>query len=291
MRALRPANRGAGSRRPVRVVYQRGLAEGLTRRASRGDRHHTAARGVSHADAPVRGAGVPSHRSNRGRSVGGGLVPSHLSHRAEDRLRMAENAASVIGHRSSVAVAIGAGIVLLAAPLAGQTSLSIYGDGRVVMRRSLAQPLEKGRNTLTLKIDALDPATLFSADTGVALVSAVLRPATDQAAALAREMGQTLSFVRTREVGGADTIRATVIRTDPPQFRLPDGRFLLTAPGEPLFPPDAIRTAPEVAITLDATRARPRTDLAYVVSGAARWEAVYQVMLVGGKCQVTGAAT
>jgi hypothetical protein len=211
---------------------------------------------------------------------------------------MAENATSVVSHRlPAAAAAIGAGIVALAAPLAGQTSLSIYGDGRVVMRRSLAQPLEKGRNMLTLKLDALDPATLFSPDTGVVLVSAVLRPATDQAAALAREMGQTLSFVRTREAGGADTIRATVIRTDPPQFRLPDGRFLLTAPGEPLFPPDAIRTAPEVAITLDATRARPRTDLAYVVSGAARWEAVYQVILGGGggggggKCQVTGAAT
>src|SRR5690349_958208 len=170
MRALRPANRGAGSRRPVRVVYQRGLAEGLTRRASRGDRHHTAARGVSHAHAPVRGAGVPSHRSNRGRGGGGGLVPSHLSHRAEDRLRMAENAAAVVSHRlpvASAAAAIGAGIVVLAAPLAGQTSLSIYGDGRVVMRRGLAQPLEKGRNTLTLKLDALDPATLFSPDTGV----------------------------------------------------------------------------------------------------------------------------
>jgi hypothetical protein len=193
-------------------------------------------------------------------------------------------------------------LALVATPLAGQTSLSIYGDGRVVVRRSLPQPLEKGRNAVTLKLDALDPATLFSPDTGVALVSAVLRPATDQAAALARVVGQTLPFVRPREAGGADTIRAAVIRTDPPQFRLADGRFILSPPGEPLFPAEAIRTAPEVAITLDATRARPRTELAYVLGGAARWEAVYQVILAGGgsgggggggggKCQVTGAAT
>jgi hypothetical protein len=184
-------------------------------------------------------------------------------------------------------LALAAGVV----PLAGQTSLSIYSDGRVVVRRSLAQPLDKGRNTLSLKLDALDPATLFSPDTTVALLSAVLRPATDQATALARAVGQTLAFVRVREAGGADTVRATVVRAEPPQYRLPDGRFLLSQPGEPLFPADLIRTAPEVAVTLEAARSRPRTDLAYVVTGAATWEAVYQVVLLGAGCQVSGAAT
>jgi hypothetical protein len=176
-------------------------------------------------------------------------------------------------------------------PMMAQTSLSIYSDGRVVVRRSLAQPLERGRNTLSLKLDALDPATLFSPDTAVALVSAVLRPATDQATALQRAVGQTLAFVRVRESGGADTVRATVVRAEPPQYRLSDGRFLLSPPGEPLFPADLIRTAPEVAVTLEATRPQPRTDLAWVTDGAARWEAVYQVVLAGGRCQVSGTAT
>jgi len=176
-------------------------------------------------------------------------------------------------------------------PMMAQTSLSIYSDGRVVVRRSLAQPLEKGRNTVTLKLDALDPATLFSPDTAVALVSAVLRPATDEAMALQRAVTQTLAFVRVRESGGADTVRATVTRADPPQYRLPDGRFLLSSPGEPIFPADLIRTAPEVAVSLEATRPQPRTDLAWVADGAARWEAVYQVVLAGGRCQVSGTAT
>jgi hypothetical protein len=176
-------------------------------------------------------------------------------------------------------------------PLAGQTSLSIYSDGRVVVRRSLAQPLDKGRNTLSLKLDALDPATLFSPDTAVALVSAVLRPATDQGSALVRAVGQTLAFARMRPSGGSDTVRATVVRADPPQYRLPDGRFLLSQPGEPLFPADLIRTAPEVTVTLEAARPRPRTDLAYVLTDAAHWEAVYQVVLLGAGCQVSGAAT
>ncbi|PYO97200.1 MAG: hypothetical protein DMD60_07785 [Gemmatimonadetes bacterium] len=191
---------------------------------------------------------------------------------------------------ASIGVAVLAGIAAVA-PLAGQTSLSIYTDGRVVVRRSLPQSLDKGRNTVGLKLDGLDPATLFSPDTSVALVSAVLRPATDRAGALARAAGQSLAFVRMRPGGGVDTVHATVIRTEPPQYRLPDGRLLLSEPGEPLFPADLVRTAPEVSVALEAARARPRTDLAYVVDGAARWLAVYQAVLLGVKCQVSGTAT
>jgi hypothetical protein len=192
---------------------------------------------------------------------------------------------------ASVVSTLAAGVALFAAPLAGQTSLSIYGDGRVVVRRSLPQPLDKGRNTLTLKLEGLDPSTLFSPDSSVALVSATLRPASERADALRHAVGQTLSFVRPRPGGGADTVRATVIRTDPPQYRLPDGRFLLSEPGEPLFPAELVRTAPEASVALEATRARPRTELAYVADGAARWDASYQVVLAGVRCQVSGSAT
>ncbi len=204
---------------------------------------------------------------------------------------MAQIASSLVRRPSSVCLVMAAGSALLGAPLAGQTSLSIYTDGRVVVRRSLPQPLQKGRNTLTLKIEGLDGATLFSPDTAVAVVSAVVRPPSALDAALAAATGQTLSFVRPRAAGGADTLRATVVRSDPPQYRLPDGRYLLSPPGEPLFPPDVVRTTPDATVGLEATQPRPRTELAYVADGAARWEAVYQVMLLGGRCQVSGAAT
>src|SRR4029077_8727865 len=151
--------------------------------------------------------------------------------------------------------------------------------------------LQKGRNTVTLKLEGLDGATLFSPDTAVAVVSAVVRPPTAQDAALAAAAGQTLSFVRPRAAGGADTVRATVVRSDPPQYRLPDGRYLRSTPGEPLLPAELVRTGPEAAVALEATQARPRTELAYVADGAARWEAVYQVVLLGARCQVSGAAT
>ena len=176
--------------------------------------------------------------------------------------------------------------VLLGTALAAQTSLSIYRDGRVVVRRTLPQALQQGRNSLTLRLEALDPATLFSPDTAVSVVSATVRYPSTSTDALARAIGQTLSFVRTK----GDTIRATVVRADPPQFRLPDGRLLLGSPGEPLFPAEVVRTAPEAQVVLDASRARQRTDIAYVAQGAT-WEALYQVILTGTRAQVTGTAT
>ncbi|HEV2672838.1 MAG TPA: hypothetical protein VGU74_17230, partial [Gemmatimonadales bacterium] len=87
-----------------------------------------------------------------------------------------------------------------------------------------------------------------------------------------------------------DTVRATVVRTDPPQYKLPDGRMLLSPPGEPLFPAELVRTTPEAQLVLDASRARQRTDIAYVAQGVT-WEALYQVIVTGARGQVSGTAT
>src|SRR5437016_11215533 len=113
---------------------------------------------------------------------------------------------------------------------AAQTSLSIYRDGRVVVRRTLPQALQQGRNALTLRLEGLDPATLFSSDTSVSIVSATARYPSTKNDALTRAVGQTLSFVRERSDGKADTVKATVVRVDPPQYRLADRRLLLDAP-------------------------------------------------------------
>src|SRR5882762_9201471 len=187
---------------------------------------------------------------------------------------------SAIGYRLSAV------LVLAGTPLAAQTSLSIYRDGRVVVRRTLPQALQQGRNALTLRLEALDPATLFSPDTSVSVSSATVRYPSSSTDALARAVGQTLSFVRSK----GDTIRASVVRADPPQFKLSDGRLLLGLPGEPLFPAELVRTTPEAEVVLDAARARPRTDIAYVAQGMT-WEALYQVIVTGARAQVTGTAT
>jgi hypothetical protein len=85
-------------------------------------------------------------------------------------------------------------------------------------------------------------------------------------------------------------MRATVVRVDPPQYKLPDGRLLLGPPGEALFPAELVRTTPEAQLVLDAARPRQRTELAYVAQGMT-WEALYQVVLTGAKAQVSGTAT
>jgi len=187
---------------------------------------------------------------------------------------------------SGIGYRVSAALLLLAAPLSAQTSLSIYRDGRVVVRRTLPQALQQGRNALTLRLEGLDPATLFSPDTAVAVSSATVRYPSTATDALARAIGQTLSFVRAK----GDTIRATVVRADPPQFRLSDGRLLLGMPGEPLFPAELVRSTPEAQVVLEASRARQRTELAYVAQGMS-WEALYQVVLIGSRVSISGTAT
>ena len=185
---------------------------------------------------------------------------------------------------------IGCLLSVTAARLAAQTSLSIYKDGRVVVRRTLPQALQQGRNTVTLRLEGLDPATLFSSDTSVSVAAATVRYPSTKSDALAHAVGQTLSFVRERGDGRTDTVKATVVRVDPPQYRLADGRLLLEEPGQPLFPPELVRTAPEAQVVLDAGRARQRTEIAYVAQGMT-WEVLYQVIVMGSKAQISGTAT
>lgn len=182
------------------------------------------------------------------------------------------------------------GCLLTASAGQAQTSLSIYSDGRVVVRKTIPQKLQRGTNIFSLDLPGLDPATLFSPDSNVAVTSAVLRPATDLEAALRASVGRTLSFVQ----GKGDTIQATVLSVNPPQTRLANGLVMFSLPaGMPLFPAEAnlIRSRPEAVVALEASRARDATDLAYVSQGVT-WEAVYQAVLGGsGSALVTGAAT
>ena len=180
-----------------------------------------------------------------------------------------------------------AALACLTGSAAAQTSLSIYSDGRVVVRKTIPQKLDRGRNVLSVDLPGLDPATLFSPDTSVAVVSSVLRPATDRDAAMRAAIGRTISFFRDR-----DTVQATIVSVTPPQYRLPNGLLQLSLPGEPLFPAEAslIRSKPEAIVTLEASRSRDATELVYVSQGVT-WHAVYQAVLGNGSATVSGAAT
>src|SRR3989454_647378 len=253
-------------------------ATGVAPRALDGARDQSRARGVSRADAALGRVRLGRHGAHGGARGRGRLVPPHLPDRETGRTPMAARATFT---------ALGSALVLSTVAAAGaraQTSLSVYADGRVVVRRALPQPLDKGRNTVVLK-EGIDPATIFSPDTAVALVAAQARGATTQQEALARARGQTLAFAREK-----DTIRATVVSVEPPQYRLGDGRFLLATPGTPLFPAELVRSEPQVTLAVEASRSRPRTEIAYSAAGAS-WEAVYQIVLAEGRASVSGAAT
>jgi hypothetical protein len=195
---------------------------------------------------------------------------------------------SAISYRLSAVAVLGA-VAVSPSLLHGQTSLSIYSDGRVVVRRTLPQALQKGRNAVTVQFDGLDPATLFSPDTAVTVSGATVRYPSSASDALNRALGQTIAFV-SEGLGRRDTIKATVVRVDPPQFKLADGRLLLALPGQPLFPNELVRTAPEAMLSLDASKSRPNTQLAYVAQGVT-WEATYQAIIGSAQASVGGAAT
>src|SRR2546422_8365433 len=275
MREVRHGYGGHRDRWPVRQLHAETQPPGHQDRAPRGHRHDRAACGVCGLGT-ARGADGPAG----GRGECAPVVRVDVSHSKTRNTGVDKMRLSAISYRVSAV------LVLVATPLAGQTSLSIYRDGRVVVRRTLPQALQQGRNALTLRLESLDPATLFSTDTSVSVTSATVRYPSTANDALARAVGQTVSFVR----GKGDTLRATVVRVDPPQYKLSDGRLLLGPPGEALFPAELVRTSPEAQIVLDASKARQRTELAYVAQGMA-WEALYQVILTGARAQVTGTAT
>src|SRR6266480_4976905 len=211
-------------------------APGRQDRTARGHRHDRAACGVCGP-----GTACGADRAARRSSECAPVVRVDFSHSKSRNTVVFEMKPSAICRLLSAVLLIGA------APAAAQTSLSIYRDGRVVVRRTLPQALQQGRNALTLRLEALDPATLFSTDSSVSIASVTVRYPTTKADALGRAIGQTLSFVRS--VG--DTVKAAVVRVDPPQYRLPDGRLLLEQPGEPLFPAELVRTGPEAVVVLD----------------------------------------
>src|SRR6185437_10455715 len=196
-----------------------------------------------------------SHAPNDLRRGCARLVRFDVSHSQTNRLGVAQmtHAKQAVSRqpsaiRSSLLMAFG--LWLMATAGQAQTSLSIYSDGRVVVRKTIPQKLQRGTNIFSLDLPGLDPATLFSPDSNVAVTSAVLRPATDMEAALRASIGRTRSFV----VGKGDTIQATVLSVNPPQSKLSNGMVMFGFPnGTPLFPAEAslIRSKPEAVVTLD----------------------------------------
>jgi hypothetical protein len=180
--------------------------------------------------------------------------------------------------------------VLPASPLTAQTSLTIYNDGRVLMRRTVPVAVPKGSSVQRLTLGALDPATLFSLDSSVTIMGLSYDGAVDEASALRRSVGKRLVFRLPPSPSGArDTISALVLGVDPLRLQLPDGRISFTAPGIPLYPSDVVVAEPTANLSLRSADAKDKLRLGYFTGGAS-WQASYQVILGRSDARVTAMA-
>jgi hypothetical protein len=183
-----------------------------------------------------------------------------------------------------------AALVLLARPLAAQTGLTIYNDGRVLVRRTLPVALPAGPSQHRLSLGALDPATVMALDSGVTVTGSAYDESVDEQNTMRRAVGLTLKFLTGSTRNGIpDTTSAVVVGVNPERFRLADGRISFQRPGLPLYPAELVLTDPTLALALRAAAARPSLRLGYFTHGAA-WTAQYVVILAKGVARVSGSA-
>jgi hypothetical protein len=190
---------------------------------------------------------------------------------------------------SEAAGRLGRAILLigaLAAPLQAQTSVTIYNDGRVLVRRELPVAVPKGASTHKVELGQLDPASLFPLDTGVAIARLSYDGATDEASVLRRSVGRRVVF---RLPESQDTLSAMVLGVDPLRLQLPDGRVTFQPPGAALYPADVVVADPATTLDLRSIRSHDRLRLGFFTGGAS-WQASYQVVLGGRNARVAGLA-
>jgi hypothetical protein len=173
-----------------------------------------------------------------------------------------------------------------AASLAAQTSITIYNDGRVLVRREMAMAVAKGASNHKVALGPLDPASLFPLDSGVAITRLTYDGATDEGSVLRRSVGRRVVF---RLPESKDTLSALVLGVDPLRLQLPDGRVTFQPPGAALYPGDVVVADPTVSLDLSSSRAQERLRLGFFTGGAT-WQASYQVTLGGRTARVAGMA-
>jgi len=177
---------------------------------------------------------------------------------------------------------------------AQETSLTIYQDGRVLVRRAF--PLQVPRGTSTLGVDLgtrnVDPGTIVALDDAVEIRGAAVAAATGQQAALRRALGRELDFMTAGSDSFPRFVHGTLLSLDPPAVRV-NGRVIYAMPGAPTFPDSLVSLAPRVDLTLEAARPERSLRLAYQLQGL-QWRASYALVLpreAGARSAITGLAT
>lgn len=177
-----------------------------------------------------------------------------------------------------------AALLLAAAPAAAQTGLTLYNDGRVLVRRDFPIAIARGDGEYLLPLGLVDPGSVFPLDSGVTLVQGRYDAGVDYESVLRRAVGRRLTFR-----SGKDTVIAELVAVDPARYRLADGSITFVAPGTPQFPADLVTLEPGFRAAIRSDRARRALHLGYFTAGGG-WSASYQVVLGGKQARVTGSA-
>ena len=176
---------------------------------------------------------------------------------------------------------------------AQETNLTIYADGRVIVRRSLPVAVARGTTTIAadLGMRELDPASLVALDSGIEVKGVRVSGAVGADGSLRRSVGTDV-FFRTGSDSLPRYVRAHVLSVDPPAVRLDGGNVMYAWPGTPVFPDSMVQLAPRYELTLEASRPATSLRLLYLSSGLS-WAAAYTVLVPrggSGTASITGVA-
>ncbi|MEO8139407.1 MAG: hypothetical protein ABI742_07175 [Gemmatimonadota bacterium] len=172
----------------------------------------------------------------------------------------------------------------LAAQSPAPVSLTLYNDGRVLVRRLVPLDIRRGDSEQRVALGPVDPATVFTLDSNVSIVGSAYDGAVDYASAMRRAVGRRLIFRN-----GKDTLSAELVGVDPERYRLPDGTITFERPGSPQLPADVVLLEPTLRLSLTSAQARKDLALAYFTQGGG-WFASYQVVITGTSARVSGLA-
>ena len=176
----------------------------------------------------------------------------------------------------------------LTAQQAPTTSVTLYQDGRVLVRRAYPVRLPSGSSVQHLTLGPIDPSSLVSLDSDVAITGATTTPGLDAESALRGMVGQSILFRSGATL--KDTVRATLVSVEPVRVRLADGTIYFGLPGTPTFPADQLPAESSTDVRVQARRGVDQFRVGGFAQGGS-WTAMYAIVLRGTTAQVTGLAS
>lgn len=189
--------------------------------------------------------------------------------------------------RTAAAVAV---LSTVAVPLAAQTGLTIYNDGRVLLRRTLPIALPKGMSEQRIALGRVEPGSVVALDEGVSVVRSTYDAGFDEESVLRRLVGRQVTVERPRPNAAPELVQVTVLGVDPLRFKFPDGTVTFGSPGGLIrYPADAVPAEAGFSATIQSVNARNDLKLGWFTDGAA-WNASYQILLGKTDARVSGSA-